>query len=117
MATKILAPTDALGNLMRFVLLPGHRLNPAGLPPLINGPGLEPLIADLNEHGAKNRHHSASAQNQKKSINEDMYKRRHLTDNLFCKLKEFKRIAMRTDNTAQNFNVNIQPKAAIIDPR
>ena len=28
MTTKILALTDALGNLVRFVLLPGQRLTP-----------------------------------------------------------------------------------------
>ena len=27
MTTKILALTDALGNLVRFVLLPGHRFD------------------------------------------------------------------------------------------
>ena len=31
MTTKILALTDALGNLVRFVLLPGHRLSTASI--------------------------------------------------------------------------------------
>ena len=35
MTTKILALTDALGNLVRFVLLPGHRFDTVGVPPLI----------------------------------------------------------------------------------
>ena len=35
MTTKILALTDALGNLVRFVLLPGHRYDTVGVPPLI----------------------------------------------------------------------------------
>ena len=30
MTTKILALTDALGNLVRFVLLPGHRFDTVG---------------------------------------------------------------------------------------
>jgi hypothetical protein len=30
MTTKILALTDALGNLVRFVLLPGHRFDSRG---------------------------------------------------------------------------------------
>ena len=30
MTTKILALTDALGNLVRFVLLPGHRYDTVG---------------------------------------------------------------------------------------
>ncbi len=32
MTTKILALTDALGNLVRFVLLPGHRFDTVGVP-------------------------------------------------------------------------------------
>ena len=33
MTTKILALTDALGNLVRCVLLPGHRFDTVGVPP------------------------------------------------------------------------------------
>src|ERR1700747_2144990 len=64
MTTKILALTDALGNLVRFVLLPGHRFDTVGIPPLIDGIEFGALIADkafysndiianLNERGAK----------------------------------------------------------------
>ena len=64
MTTKILALTDALGTLVRFELLPGHRFDTVGVPPLIDGiefGGLiadkafdsNDIIADLNERGAK----------------------------------------------------------------
>ena len=64
MTTKILALTDALGNLVRFVLLPGHRFDTVGVAPLIDGIAFGGLIADkafdsnaiianLNERGAK----------------------------------------------------------------
>ena len=64
MTTKILALTDALGNLVRFVLLPGHRFDTVGVPPLIDDLSFGALIADkafdsnaiiadLNERGAK----------------------------------------------------------------
>src|SRR3546814_6361436 len=64
MTTKILALTDALGNLVRFVLLPGHRFDTVGVPPLIDGLSFGALIADkafdsnaiiadLDERGAK----------------------------------------------------------------
>ena len=33
----------------------------------------------------------------------ELYKWRHLIENFFCKLKEFKRIAMRADKTDQAF--------------
>ena len=47
MTTKILALTDALGNLVRFVLLPGHRYDTVGVPPLIEGLAFGGLIADM----------------------------------------------------------------------
>jgi len=64
MTTKILALTDALGNLVRFGLLPGQRFDTVGVAPLIEGIEFGALIADkafdsndiianLNERGAK----------------------------------------------------------------
>ena len=64
MTTKILALTDALGNLVRFVLLPGHRFDTVGVAPLIQDIEFGALlgdkafdsnaiIADLDERGAK----------------------------------------------------------------
>ena len=55
--------TDALGNLVRFVLLPGQRYDTVGVAPLIQDIGFGALIADkafdsnwiidnLNERGA-----------------------------------------------------------------
>ena len=43
MTTKILALTDALGNLVRFVLLPGQRFDTVGVPPLIEGLAFDAL--------------------------------------------------------------------------
>ena len=64
MTTKILALTDALGNLVRFVLLPGHRFDTVGVAPLIQNLEFGALlgdkafdsnaiIADLDRRGAK----------------------------------------------------------------
>ena len=64
MTTKILVLTDALGNLVRFVLMPGHRYDTVGIAPLIDGLAFQGFIADkafnsnsiiavLNERGAK----------------------------------------------------------------
>ncbi len=46
MTTKILALTDALGNLVRFVLLPGQRFDTVGIDPLIDGIDFGALIAE-----------------------------------------------------------------------
>jgi hypothetical protein len=47
MTTKILALTDALGNLVRFVLLPGQRFDTAGVPPLLDGICFGALVGDM----------------------------------------------------------------------
>ena len=128
MTTKVLALTDALGNLVRFVLLPGHRFDTVGVPPLIDGLCFDALIADkafdsnaivadLNARGAK----VVISQHQRRTkplpLDAEMYKWRHLIENFFCKLKEFKRIAMRADKTDQSFNANIHLAAAVINSR
>jgi hypothetical protein len=46
MTTKILAVTDALGNLVRFVLLLGQRFDTVGVPPHLEGLAFDALIAD-----------------------------------------------------------------------
>jgi transposase len=42
---------------------------------------------------------------------------RHLIENFFCKLKEFKRIAIRRDKTDQSFAAVVYLSAAVIDTR
>ena len=113
---------------MRFVLLPGQRFDTVGVPPLIDGLAFGALIgdtafdsndsiADLNERGAK----VVMAQHPRRTtplhIDGEMYKWRHLIENFFCKLKEFKRIALRADKTDQSFEAMIHPAAAVINSR
>ncbi|TJW81034.1 MAG: transposase, partial [Mesorhizobium sp.] len=50
-------------------------------------------------------------------IDAEMYKWRHLIENFFCKLKEFKRIAMRADKTDQSFAAIIHLAAPVIVSR
>jgi transposase len=47
-------------------------------------------------------------------IDKEMYKARHLIENFFCKLKQFRAIATRYDKTARNFLAGIQLAAAVI---
>ena len=44
----------------------------------------------------------------------ELYKTRHLIENFFCKLKQFRAIATRYDKTARNFLAAIHLAAAII---
>jgi transposase len=128
MTTKILALTDALGNLVRFVLLPGHRFDTVGVAPLISGIEFGGLIADkafdsnaiiaaLDERGAKVVISQHSRRAKPLDIDADLYKWRHLIENFFCKLKEFKRVAMRSDKTDQSFSAMIHLAAAVINSR
>jgi transposase len=128
MTTKILALTDALGNLVRFELLPGQRFDTVGVPPLLEGLSFEALIGDkafdsdailanLDDRGAKVVISQHSRRSQPRKIDEEMYKWRHLIENFFCKLKEFKRIALRADKTDQSFSAIIHLAAAVINSR
>ena len=44
----------------------------------------------------------------------ETYKARHLIENFFCKLKEFRAIATRYDKTARNFLAGVHCTAALI---
>jgi len=46
-----------------------------------------------------------------------MYKWRYLIENYFCKLKEFKRIAIRSDKTDTSFTAMIYLCASLINSR
>jgi transposase len=128
MTTKILALTDALGNLVRFELLPGHRFDTVGVEPLIEGIDFGGLVADkafdsdwiienLNERGAKIVISQHPRRAKPLVIDADIYKWRHLIENFFCKIKEFKRIAMRSDKTDTSFTAMIHACAALINSR
>ena len=47
-------------------------------------------------------------------LRQDVYKARHLIENFFCKLKQYRAIATRYDKTARNFLAAIHLAAAII---
>jgi len=89
MTTKIVALTDALGNLVRFVLLPGQRFETVGVPPLIEGIAFGALTADkafdsneivaeLNDRGAKVVIAQHPRRTKPLDIDREMYKWPHL---------------------------------------
>jgi transposase len=112
------ALVDALGNLARFILLPGHRHDSLGVAPLIAGIDFDALLGDkafdidwiraeINNRGAlavippkANRKHPILCDLA-------MYRWRHLVENFFCNLKEFRRIATRYDKTDTSFGAMI----------
>jgi transposase len=113
---------------VRFALLPGHRFDTVGVAPLIDGIAFDAILADkafdsnwiiaeMNDRGAAI---CISQRPQRKvplQIDLELYKKRHLIENFFCKLKEFKRIAMRADKTDTSFKAMIHAVAALINSR
>ena len=47
----------------------------------------------------------------------EMYKWRHLVENFFCKIKEFRRIATRYDKTDESFSAMIQLVGSVLATR
>ncbi len=113
---------------MRFELLPGNRYDTIGVAPLIAGIEFDALLGDkafdanwiveeLNQRGAKVVISQRKNRITPLEIDEEMYKWRHLIENFFCKLKEFKRIAMRACKTDQSFEAMIYLCSAVINAR
>ncbi|MEO1200624.1 MAG: IS5 family transposase [Pseudomonadota bacterium] len=126
--TKILALTDALDNLVRFEVLPGHRYDTIGVALLIKGVEFAVLIADkafdanwivqeMDERGAKVVISQRPQRLAPRVIDEDIYQWRHLIESFFAKLKELKAIAMRAGKTDRNFRSMIALVAAVLRTR
>lgn len=116
---------DALGNLARFVLLPGQRHDSIGVEPLIKGVDFDALIADkafdnnalraeLNERGAAAVIPSKADRKSSIPHDKEMYKWRHLVENFFRNIKEFRRIATRYEKTDTSFAALIHLAAAFL---
>jgi transposase len=116
---------DALGNLVRFVLLPGQRHDSIGVEPLITGLDFEALIADkafdndwrraeLNDRGAAAVIPPKADRAGRIPCDFAMYRWRHLIENFFCKLTEFRRIATRYDKTDASFAAAVYLVASVL---
>ena len=121
----MVALVDAVGRLARFELLPGQRHESVAAEGLLSGLSVGALLADrgfdgdglrdaLDERGAEAVIPPKS--NRKKDIGCDMekYRRRHLVENFFCKIKYFRRIATRYDQTASSYAAMIWVAAAVL---
>lgn len=128
MTTKIVALVDALGTLVRFVLLPGQRHDSVGVAPLLEDLDFAALLADkafdsnairamLAERGALAVIPPKADRASRLPCDFDMYKWRHLVENFFCKIKEFRRIATRYDKTDTSFAATLHLVAAVLATR
>lgn len=125
MTTKVLALTDALGNLVRFKLLPGQRSEITGVPDLIDGLDFGAMLADkafdanaLREE-LDNRDAEAVIPAKTNRLihiphDEEVYKWRHLIENYFSKIKEFRGINTRYDKTDVSYEASWNLAATVI---
>jgi transposase len=125
LTTKILALVDALGNLVRFTLLPGQRHDSIGAEPILQDIDFDALLADkafdnnalrlnLNERGAQAIIPSMPQRNPPIPYDPEMYKWRHLVENFFCKLKQFRRIATRYEKTDASFAAMVYAASTVL---
>ena len=113
---------------MRFVLLPGQRHDSIGVPPLIGGIEFGALLgdkafdadwlrADLEARGAAAVIPPKANRKARISFDRDIYRWRHLIENTFAKLKEFRAAATRYDKTDGSFRATTNLAAAVIASR
>ena len=112
---------------MRFVLLPGQRHDTIGVPPLIEGVAFNALLGDkafdvdwiraeLDARGAAAVIPPKASRKGRFDFDRGMYGWRHLIENTFAKLKEFRAVATRYDKTDTSYAA-IHLAAAVIASR
>lgn len=123
-----MALTDALGNLIDFRLLPGQAHDLRGTAALIEGLSCGQFLADrafdadwlraaLNEAGIEPVIPPKSNRRFPAEFDRHTYKWRHLIENFFGKLKEYRGIAMRCCKTDGSFSAFIAVAAVVIQTR
>ena len=129
MSTKIHTMVDALGNPTGFHLTAGQASDLEGADALLPGNEADCVIGDrafdaqarviepLLAAGKTVVIPSTRSRKQRRDYDRHLYKARHLIENFFCKLKEFKRIAMRACKTDKSFSAMVYLTAAVINSR
>jgi transposase len=111
---------------VRFLLTPGQAHDLDGADALLPHMAAELLIADKAFDADKRVRERLAAAGKAAVIpplahrrtppdfDRELYKARHLIENFFCKLKQFRAIATRYDKTARNFLAAVHLAAATI---
>jgi transposase len=126
LSTKINATVDALGNPIGFALTPGQACDLDGADILLPQIEADIVIADkgfdadervidpLEKAGKTTTQGPKANRKHKRDYDKELYKARHLIENFFAKLKQFRAIATRYDKRAINFLAGIYLAAIII---
>ena len=126
LSTKIHALVDALGNPVGFYLTGGEAHDLVGADQLLPTMQADTLIADKAFDADERVIQPLAAAGKvavippranrqlSRSYDRDLFKARHLIENFFARLKQFRAIATRYDRTKRNFLAAIQLVAAVI---
>ena len=121
MSTKIHATVDALGNPTGFHLTPGQAHDLDGADVLLEDTQADAVIADkaydawarviepLLKAGKTVVIPPRSTRKEQRDYDRHLYTARHLIENFFARLKQYRCIATRYDKTARNFLGAIHP--------
>ena len=126
MSTKIHATTDALGNPIGFHLTPGQACDLDGADELLPQVQADTLLGDKGYDADERVIAKLAAQGktavipprrhrkQLRAYDPYLYQARHLIENFFARLKQYRAIATRYDKLAVNFLGAIHLAAAVI---
>lgn len=127
LSTKIHATCDALGNPTGFYLTPGQEHDLVGADALMAKlTQADAALADkaydaddrvrlkLEENGCQAIIPYKDNRVNPGEYDKDTYKARHLIENFFAKLKQYRAIATRYDKTAQNFLGAVYLAASVV---
>jgi transposase len=126
LSTKIHALVDALGNPIGLFLTGGEAHDLIGADHLLPSMQADTVIADkafdadqrvltpLVAAGKTAVIPPKANRQVNRDYDRDLFKARHLIENFFAKLKQFRAIATRYDKTRRNFLAGAQLAAAVI---
>jgi transposase len=126
LSTKIHATVDALGNPLSFHLTCGQACDLDGADKLLPNLVAETVLADKAYDASERVIERLEAQGktpvipprrnrkQQREYDKALYKARHLIENFFAKLKQYRAIATRYDKRAVNFLGAIYLAASVI---
>jgi transposase len=115
LSTKIHATVDALGNPTGFHLTPGQACDLDGADVLLENIAADTLLADkaydadqrvierLQQQGKTPVIPPKRNRKTLREYDKELYKARHLIENFFAKLKQYRAIATRYDKLAETF--------------
>jgi transposase len=126
LSTKIHTTVDALGNPTGFHLTPGQAHDLEGADVLLKDTQADAVIADkaydaqarviepLLKAGKAIVIPPRSTRKDQRDYDRHVYKARHLIENFFARLKQYRCIATRYDKTARNFLGAVHLAAAVV---